>query len=500
MREKEAKAKTTMLALEVEYLTGVVRASRDQGDAADWPPQPDRLFSALVATWAARGERPEERAALEWLERAPAPVVEASPAHPRGLAKVFVPPNDDGATAISVIPDRRRRQERRLATVIPESPVVRWRWPVAPDAPVRDALAALAHDTSYLGHSASLIRCTLREQGALDEPCSSRGVSVLRMPYPGRLAELERAFAAGRRPSPGASLRHEEEPAVPPACSIFGRDWIIFADAGGMRPDTVAAAVLGKFLIKAVQAGYAPAAAPPWVSGHLPDGAPLSSPHLAALPLIDAGWEWSQGRLMGMALAIPRHLEDAARRARDTDAPSTDPEAIAASEQEGGLFRALARINVADSQGLEIALRLPGGQEWRLQREASPAAQSLRPSRYTHAARLWASVTPIALDRHPKTPGDVEDGIATACERIGLPRPQRVVSGKHSAVTGVPSAQPGARSPEWTGWRLPGALSGRRLTHAVIAFDVPVSGPVVLGAGRFSGLGLCLPLPEPRQA
>ena len=43
-----------MLAVEVEYLTGVVRAANDRGDAPDWPPQPDRLFSALVASWAAR--------------------------------------------------------------------------------------------------------------------------------------------------------------------------------------------------------------------------------------------------------------------------------------------------------------------------------------------------------------------------------------------------------------------------------------------------------------
>jgi CRISPR-associated protein Csb2 len=43
-------------------------------------------------------------------------------------------------------------------------------------------------------------------------------------------------------------------------------------------------------------------------------------------------------------------------------------------------------------------------------------------------------------------------------------------------------------------WRLPESLAGRQLTHAVIQFAEPVEGPVLLGAGRFLGLGLCRPL------
>jgi len=58
-----------MLALEIEWLTGVCVARRSPAESApEWPVQPDRVFSALVGTWSARGERPAERAALEWLE------------------------------------------------------------------------------------------------------------------------------------------------------------------------------------------------------------------------------------------------------------------------------------------------------------------------------------------------------------------------------------------------------------------------------------------------
>lgn len=460
-----------MLAVEVEYLTGVARAANDRGDAPDWPPQPDRLFSALVATWAARGERPAERAALEWLERAEPPMIEASSVAWRSTEKVFVPPNDDAPTTITVMPERRRRQERRFPACIPTDPVVRWVWPVAPSNAVAEALDALARDTSYLGHSASLVRCAVRRVTAPGNTVAAR-----RVIYPGRLAELVRSFEAGQRPSPGASLA--PSPAATPGApaSVFGTDWIVFAHAGGWRPDARAAGLLGKTLIKAVQAGYAPDAAPAWVSGHEADGRPLAAPHLAALPLLDAGWEWSQGRLMGIALALPRALEH-----------------VAETEEEG-LFRALSRLNTHGPDSLEVSLRLPGGQVWRLRREAMPDAKSLRPNRYVQEARIWASVTPIALDRHPKAEGEIEASTALACERIGLPPPIRVVAGKHAAIRGAPSARPGATAPDWTGWRLPAPLMGRRLTHAVIEFDQPVAGPVLLGAGRFVGLGLCLPL------
>lgn len=462
-----------MLAVEVEFLTGVARAANDRGDAPDWPPQPDRLFSALVATWAARGESATEREALEWLECAEPPMIQASSAAWRSTAKMFVPPNDDAPTAITVMPERRRRQERRFPACIPHDPVVRWLWSAEPSEAVAEALEALARDTSYLGHSASLIRCTVRRLVAQEEAVAAR-----RGIYPGRLAELLRRFEDGQRPSPGSSLAPFTAATPAPPASVFGVDWIVFAHAGGWRPDARASALLGKTLIKAVQAGYAPDAAPAWVSGHQADGSPLAAPHLAALPLLDAGWEWSQGRLMGIALALPRALEHAA------------------GPEEEGLFLALSRINTHGPASLEISLRLPGGQVWRLRRDAMPDAKSLRPDRYVKEARIWSSVTPIALDRHPKAEGDIEAIISMACERIGLPQPMRVVAGKHAAISGAPSARPGVTSPEWTGWRLPAPLTGRRLTHAVIEFAEPVAGPVLLGAGRFLGLGLCLPLRE----
>jgi CRISPR-associated protein Csb2 len=484
-----------MLAIEIEYLTGVARAASDGGDMVDWPPQPDRLFSALVASWAARGSDTEERAALEWLERQPSAVVQASPAEPRMVAKAFTPPNDDAATSVTILPARRRRQERRFPACVPHAPIVHIAWPSEPEPRLFQALMALARDTSYLGHSASLVRCQAKcIQGLGDASAARRSV------YAGRLAELEHAFSAKRRPSPGASAPSPVTTvrAVTPESS-FGADWIVFAHAAGSRPDAIAAAIVSKTLLKTVQAGYGTGEAPPWISGHAPDGAPLLTPHLAAVPLLDVGWTWSRGRLMGVALLLPRTLEAASRRARDPEATEMAPEDETAVAAENGLFGALARMNSGSADRLELTLRLPGGLVWTLAHEATPTAAalaSLRPGRYLRPARRWASLTPIALDRYPKAPGDTEATIAEACKRIGLPAPEKVVAGKHSAVSGAVSAQPGRRVPPWAGWQLPPALVGRRLTHAVLEFGEPVSGPVILGAGRFMGLGLCLPISE----
>ena len=50
-------------------------------------------------------------------------------------------------------------------------------------------------------------------------------------------------------------------------------------------------------------------------------------------------------------------------------------------------------------------------------------------------------------------------------------------------------------TPGWYG-KLPslGDFASRRLVHAVIEFDTATAGPLLIGAGRFCGLGLCLPL------
>jgi CRISPR-associated protein Csb2 len=159
------------LVLEIEHLTGVAFAAQSPASSApDWPPQPDRVFSALVAAWGAHGERSDERQALEWLEAQQPPEVAASAGFARTPTTVFVPPNDPQTGRVgnaTVMRALRKRQPRRFPACRPHDPVVRLVWREAKaDGGIVAALNALAADTPYVGHSSSLTRCRFHTAGS----------------------------------------------------------------------------------------------------------------------------------------------------------------------------------------------------------------------------------------------------------------------------------------------------------------------------------------------
>jgi CRISPR-associated protein Csb2 len=133
--------------------------------------------------------------------------------------------------------------------------------------------------------------------------------------------------------------------------------------------------------------------------------------------------------------------------------------------------------------------------------EPSAGARSVDAAYYTKPSRVYASVTPIVLDRHLKEKGaaqmeEIAHQVAAGCRNIGLPEPEAVIPNKHSAIEGAPSAYPSGSSPAWMQWRLPPVFKSRQLTHAVIRFPEPLRGPLLLCAGRFVGLGLCRPVSD----
>jgi CRISPR-associated protein Csb2 len=469
------------LVLEIEHLLGVAFAARgsDSGEP-DWPPQPDRVFSALVAAWAARGQGAAEREALEWLEAQDPPLIEASSATARPAPASFVPPNDK--LQITANPAWRTRQPRRFPAALPVNPVVRLVWPGAAEAPI-EVLDAVARDVAYVGHSASLTRCRFTEGEA-----RASALPASRRVYAGRLKELEAAFGSGRRPSPGDAVR----PVIASQASntnTFSSEWLTFEINKGAL-DLRAAPLACKTLIKALMSGFeataGPDAIPGWVSGHEPDGAPSRQDHLSAVPLAYVGFRHADGALMGFALVPPAGRADALADANFRRA-----------------LLAITRPNEQGARALTLTFGRAGEIDLVLSLETERA--SLNPDRYIGQGYRWATVTPLVLDRHLKaSPGarqqlEIEALVADACERSLGQRPLRVVADKHSAVIGAPSAYPSGKAPGWTGWRLPETLLTRRLTHAVLEFEAPVTGPLLIGAGRFCGLGLCLPLDGERR-
>ena len=472
------------LVLEVEFLTGVYRgALSPASDVPDWPPQPDRVFSALVSAWASRGERAEERNALEWLEKQPGPTIHASDHAARMAPNVFVPPNDPKSskaakTYLKVMPDRRPRQPRRFPAARLDHPVMTIVWSEDPGPDLFESLDGVARDVGYLGHSASLVRCRFLAGDSVKP--SHPGALAQRLVYPGRLAELEAAHRANPvRPQipPGASV-----PSGPLASSPASpAGWLVFEVVEGEAPDLRACALVCRALRRAVMSGYRRAglgdAIPEIVSGHTPDRRPTRRPHLAVVPLAFAGYPHADGRVFGFALAPPA---------------GEDLHSIP------GFLQAFEALAPYDSGRERRVLKLEGSPLSKplfLAPAGVTPIRSLLPEPYVRPARVWASVTPIVLDRHLKRNGDdeIRDIIAQACENSGLPRPDpaRIRTGKHSAVEGAPPARPSAGEPPWTRWKAPESLATRSLVHAVIDFGCETAGPVLLGAGRFTGLGLC---------
>ena len=209
---------------------------------------------------------------------------------------------------------------------------------------------------------------------------------------------------------------------------------------------------------------------PPWFSGHDAGGRPTSAPHLALAPLPFVGAGHADGRIMGLAVILPLDLvpEYAARALNPV-----------LHDAETGLPR---EHRLFDSRSFECAVTLDT-------REQPPTNLDRRT--WTAASRTWASVTPVALNRHfdgADRWDRAAENLQDACEHIGLPRPCEVVLQPVSMVEGVPHAR------EFPPLTRKSDGSRRVHTHALFVFDEPVSGPVLVGAGRFRGYGLCRPM------
>jgi len=203
------------------------------------------------------------------------------------------------------------------------------------------------------------------------------------------------------------------------------------------------------------------------LSGHACDGSPLDRPHLAFLPLACAGHPRAADRLRGMALALP---------------------AGTASGDRCAAQRAIAEVR-------RLVLGPLGVWAVRPATAGAPSA-ALRPETWTawpRGATQWSTVTPFVFDRHPKAKQgaqhrrEVAALVTRACTTIGLPPPREVIVTQASLHAGVPPSSQFPRPRRKDG-------SERRHAHATLVFDAPVRGPIVIGAGRYRGYGVCRPL------
>lgn len=515
-----------MLIIEVDYLTGrAVASDRQSRSQAEWPPHPQRLFSAFVAAMYEGDFGEEAREALEWLESLEPPEMLVPESARRACFETYVPVNDNNQQIVlnqrkgtlkyisaidSGIAIGRDRKERFFPTVIPFDSIVQFVWRDIDTQQLdqhHSVLQSLCETVGYLGHSSSLVRIAIadeladlprwRPRRATDSPrikdITLRGLAA------GRLKQLDAAFRLStqtnrRREATDApwhryvEVKHDDE-AVDTSANAFGdrRNWFVFKRTSGKAIPLHACLALTQSVRKAV-CSLSDESAPAILTGHEKDGSPLASNHVAFLPLANTGYEYSRGEIHGFAIVLPR---------------STSPEDRQQIARTLGELREVWNSESASDRDLCF--------NWKVDiTSPDDSLKSLQPSRYMRSSRCWATTTPMVFGHFLRKLDEPRTAkiVGEACEAIGLPLPKFVHVSPVAMARGVPPSFrfPSLSSngkPVWVRYRngkytLPKRVDDGQVVrmryHVAVEFDQPVAGPVILGAGRHYGMGLCVPI------
>ncbi len=548
------------IGIEVNFLTGrFIATCYNDRRQPEWPPHPARLFSALVVAWADTDEPDaEERTALEWVESQAPPAIAASEAVTRKAVPHFVPVNDifvipkewyrrkscsvSGLTsqlhaefadsggeltkrvtqvqrkldeardienkvvsvektppssAVKMLPEQRSKQGRFYPSVTPDEPRVSFLWDAPVPEGVAEALDRLLRRVTRLGHSSSLVSCRLISNSVGITFKTGEGDHNMRAIQRGQLAELEKRFLhhEGLKPHslPHVNARYQavtelmQEPERKLEPSTAGQ-WVVFEFMPGSRSFPATRVVELASAMRAAVFHYVEDPIPEEISGHLPDSRPTALPHVAFIPLPYVEYEHADGRLLGLAVSVPGAISAAARQA---------------------VYRAIGNWERSTGNGvLKITLGARGVVCLRRRLGADTLA-SLRPRTWSQPSCRWVSTTPIALPRHPgrlgggtvvaraKAWASAKSSVTLACVHVGLSEPVAVEVSHSSFIKG---ARPASHFPIFSQNGRDGRSIRRQLLHASVNFEHPVAGPLMLGAGRFMGLGLMRPVAMTRSS
>jgi CRISPR-associated protein Csb2 len=480
------------LNITVQLLSGSYDAA-EVGDRErpEWPPHPARLFCALVA--AARGE--DDRAALRWLEAQPAPHVVAAGQPQEGRHAAYVVTNVLSQKGGSQTHPGRTNGLRTRTRAVPATAWMRVEWPGDAGCERVAALDRMARRIPYLGRSTGIALVGASADGSpeggagsgpLDEtlpdadalvrfePCGLLDAEMsVRVPYPGFLGDLDAQFEAGR-PAWEASRYHgyrrvavvsppEAGPpragsmsAPVPVPSVY-EDVVVFRFAG-LRPDARLAVRFTEALRRASLA-VAGDDAPEALHGHGADG----RPHVAFLALPDVGSQHADGHLLGLAVAVP-HL------------PAPERQAV---------IRAVLGLRRPDLHEV-VELGIPGlGKIELIYQPGLVRPWGAAPERWRKGSRRWISATPVVLDRHPKNPSKTEAEVLSCLRTVGLPEPAGLTISVEPLMPGAARLRP---------LDLPQRCHKKLFRHVAVTFDRVVNGPILVGAGRYLGVGLLAPV------
>ena len=467
-----------MLALSVEFLHGTFRSDPD-GTAntgrltrGEWPPAPFRLFAALVA---ADGTRERctvtDGVELEWFERLPPPVIHAhaqpwhQPLNPRYVVR------HEGTASKSTHQEYVGRAgvlNRPGVRVTPRHPHVVYSWNESPPEVTLDALRRRAARIGYLGAADSPVRVhvmTRMPEVAAPEDAfvhALNGNMMINVPAPGDVGILDMMYDAWCEHGADISraqfpaLRHEAPYRSPRTADQRESGevvaWLRISPAvSGRRVATVTALFKEAVLSNHQKIHGEPAAV---LHGHGFGANGYEIARFLALP--DVGFQRSRGRIHGLALWMPPRSDSVVcLRARD----------------------AAFAVRRLTGRGINVSVA-PRDNEQR------PVAAN--PNRWNRPAHGWATAFPAIHERRRAL--DLAE-VSRWCRHAGLPAPIAFRAARGPLVRGAVDLAP-------VEVNRPGR-PGLPYSHVELRFATPVPGPVVIGAGRQRGFGLCVPVDWP---
>lgn len=520
------------LRISVRFLDGEFHG-RGDGGASEWPPSPLRLFQAIVAASAARwNERRGIRhaaSALRWLENLPPPSIIAPTSAEGAAYRLYVPDNvgdlvakkwsrgNDGSMA-----DYRTEKMVR-PTRIDGDGAVHFIWHVesADETPDVEVLLTAARSITHLGWGVDLVVADAsiidaKELASLEgkrwQPAPELGGTSLRAPCSGTFDDLEHHYHAFLNrvngvdggtfsPVPPLSVfqsmdyRSDSDP-VRPSLAIFALRQL--DDSGFRAFDPVRHGIHVAAMLRHVigtrdfarSLGWSDAQIAHFVHGHSADeGASSESSRLMFLPLPSLE---PRGKGQTLTVGSIRRVLVAAI------GPLKAGELQRLSQRIAGL----ELIDEKTSEPTALLARLP---------EADAVSQ-----KYLQASSRWTTVTPVILpgydDPRKLRQRLREKSGLTAEEKSAIlaKLDQRIDHLLRKAILQAGFSEELARHAEIE-WRSSGYLPGSDLASRYMAGDqhrryrklhvriqwkdtngrpIPISGPICLGSGKFSGTGL----------
>ena len=473
--------------------------------AGDWPPAPARLFQALVAG-AAKGAvlADDDKAALKWLETLDAPVVASPAVRPGQLFRNYVPNNDLDAVG----GDLRRVEKIRTAKTIrshifnTETPLL-FIWTFDSGASSEDharTICQIAERLYQLGRGvdmawvwAELLNADevegrlARHGGVVHRPNEGGSGKTLLCPGEGSLASLEKRYDANR-----TRFTYVKE----------GRkNQQLFSQSPKPRFDTVAYTTPPRRFLFEIRAATSDESFAPWSSERVTE---------LVLNLRDKATSRMKEALPDLSGTIDRVLigrnateADKAARVRILPLPS-----IGHAHADRAVRRVLVDVPPncplrADDiswafSGLSETDPTTGEMLWSLIRseERGMLEHYGIDGEEQQGFRVWRTVTPVALPvmrtgrettGAKRVAGEAKAARAVmqALRHIGVSVPVASIR-----VQREPFDRNGARAEEFA---VPERFVTRGLHHVEIAFSQAVRGPLVIGNGRYLGLGLMAP-------